>query len=191
MEFKLFNVSCKNEECGHSFVSSYSEHIVCPSCGEETLNYSSDAITVYSNDIFFDDIDEIMEHEDNVLTGVLIASSYISDDETIARFDDYEGFRLNLKESDFTDKIVKLSGLSSINEIEDFILANSDCHSDLIYDPIIPCIQREHYSDEEGYLFELGYVCSSQSKKVYKWIKENMDYVARTISETKRRYENR
>ena len=87
MELKLFNVVCKNEECKYSFVTSSDEHTSCPSCGEECIEYSNDMMTAETYDVFESNIDSLMEDKKAVLAGILIASSYASNDDTIARYE--------------------------------------------------------------------------------------------------------
>ena len=174
MELKLFNVVCKNEECKYSFVSSSDEHTSCPSCGEECIEYSDDTITTETNDVFESNIDLLMEDKKSLLAGVLIASSYISDDDVIARYDDNAGFRLNLKPSEFIDDIIKLFALKSESDLTKLIYSEfGDIHASLIYEPIFECIERDSYTDEYGDLYEWGYVKNSTAKKFYNWIRNN------------------
>lgn len=174
MELKLFNIVCRNKECGYSFVSSSDEHTSCPSCGEECIEYSNDMMTAETYDVFESNIDLLMEDKKAVLAGILIASSYATCDDTIARYDDNAGFRLNLKSSEFIDDMVKLLKLKSTSDLIEMIYDEfGDIHASLIYDPIFECIERESYNDEDGNLYESGYIKHSTAKKFYNWIKNN------------------
>lgn len=182
MEFELFAVSCKNKDCGYGFVTNSIEHKRCPSCDGKLIEYSPDSINATSNDIFIDDLEESMNTKRHALAGILVASSYASGDPIIARFDDYSGFNLNLHESEFTDKILKVLGLSSISELEVMINESMEVHPSLIYEPILDCIQRERFVDEDDCLYESGEVEPYIAKKFYYWILNNTSHIAEVIS---------
>ena len=175
MKMELFNIVCKNEDCGYEFISNCDEHIVCPSCGEESLNYLHQTI---SADIKDNDINYSMYvcDEETTLASILIASTNASGDYTIARYDDNRGFRLNLKDSEFIDKIIDKLNLNSMSELEKLIREKlgADIHSLLIYDPIFDFIERSSYSDEDGCLYEEGYVSSTIAKKAHDYIVEKL-----------------
>ena len=176
MKITLFTVICNNSECEHQFMTSSSEHTLCPCCGEESIEYLDDTVVATYDEK--EDLTEAMSDKSDILTGILIASTYVSGDCVIARFDDNQGFRLNLKESDFTDDIVKLLNLSSIDDFISIIYDEIyDVHPLLIYDPLFECIERESYTDEEGCLYESGEVRPSIAKEFYDWILNNHEYI--------------
>lgn len=176
MKVTLFTVICKNSECENQFMTSSSEHTLCPCCGEESIEYLDDTVVATYNEK--KDLTEAMSDKRDVLTGILIASTYISNDCVIARYDDNQGFRLNLKESDFTDDIVKLLNLSSTNDLISMIYDElGEIHALLIYDPVFDCIERESYTDEDGCLYESGEVRPSIAEEFYDWISDNHDYI--------------
>ena len=176
MEYNLFLVKCNNEECGHEFVTNSTEHTSCPSCGEQ-VSYSNDYIVAKTNDIFDADVESYMNDVEGILSGILIASTYVSNKETIARYSDDDCFKFNIKKSKFTDEMVELLNLSSIQDIVDMLEELVDVHSAFIYDPIIPCIARDSYEDEDGCLYESGYIDKFNSKKFYNWILNNKKYI--------------
>lgn len=183
MEINLYTVTCNNDECGHEFMTSSTEHSTCPSCGEENITYSNDSVVAtYTKK---DNLDEILDDQESILLGILIASSYISNDYVIARYDDNSGFKLNFKESNFTDDMVKLLGLSSFNELVSLIFDTfgEDIHAKLIYDCRFSCIERDSYSDEYGALYESGEVYSSDSKEFYNWINSHKDFIKEMFSD--------
>lgn len=176
MKFKLFAVNCKNEECGHELVTNSLEITSCPSCGGD-IAYSDDYITAISDEIFSSDVKSLVDDKETALAGILIALSYINGHDTIARYDDNCGFRLNIKKSEYTDKILNKLGISSIPQLQDLIEENMDEHESLIIDPVFECIERSYYYDEDDNLYERGYVASSTAKKFYDWILANTDYI--------------
>ena len=189
MNVTLFTVICKNSECENQFMTSSPEHTLCPCCGEESIEYLDNTI-VATYDKKEDltestpDISDVLTDKSDVLTAILIASTYASGDCVIARYDDNQGFRLNLKESNFTEDIVKLLNLSSTNDLISMIYEelNDEEHALLIYDPVFDCIERESYTDEYGYLYESGQVKPSTAKKFYSWISNNHDYIKEMLS---------
>lgn len=182
MEITLFNVICNNNECEHQFMTSSREHNLCPCCGEKSIQYLNDTIIARYNEKEdltdgTSEIDAISDKRE-VLTAILIASTYISNDPVIARYDDNQGFRLNLRESNFTEDIIKLLNLSSASELISMIYDELyDVHPLLIYDPLFECIERDSYTDEYGCLYESGEVISSIAKEFYNWVKNNQDYI--------------
>lgn len=187
MEIRLFKIECKNEECGFSSLIESTEHMNCPNCGEETLEWSSDSIIVETYDIFKSDIYELIEDKRDLLAAIIIASSYVSGDSVIARYEDdgeNAGFGLNMRTSEFVDEMVKLFNLKSEDELVSLIYNEfGDIHASLIYDPIFDCIERDSYSDIYGNLYESGSVTPSIAKKFYQWIKENKGYIAEILNE--------
>lgn len=183
MEINLYTVTCNNDECRHEFMTSSTEHSTCPSCGEENVTYSdSYVVATYTEK---DNLDKIMNDKENILTGILIASSYISNDYVIARYDDNAGFRLNFRESAFTDEMVKLLNLSSFDDLVSLIFDTfgEDIHESLIYEGIFSCIERDSYYDEDGALYESGEVYSSDSKEFYNWINSHKDFIKEMFSD--------
>lgn len=174
MEIKLFSIKCKNEECGFESLITSTEHMNCPSCGEETLEWSNDSIVAETYDLFESDIDGLIEDKRDLLAAIVIASSYISGDCVIARYEDNSGFELNMRTSEFTDEMVELLKLKSEDELVSMIHDEIiDIHASLIYDPVFTCIERDSYSDSYGDLYESGSVRPSIAKKFYNWIKDN------------------
>ena len=174
MEIRLFKIECKNEECGFESLVTNTEYMSCPSCGEETLEWSNDSIVAETCDVFNSDIENLIEDKRDLLAAVVIASSYINGDCVIARYEDNTGFQLNMKSSEFTDKMVELFKLKSEYELIEMIHGEfQDIHASLIYDPIFECIERDNYSDIYGDLYESSSVRPSIAKKFYTWIKDN------------------
>ena len=129
MKYDLFLVKCSNEECSHEFVTNSTEHTDCPSCGEQ-VSYSNDSIVAKTNDIFDADVESYMNSVEGILSGILIASTYASNDDVIARYSDDDSFRFNINKSAFTDEMVKLIGVSSIYDIVDMLEERVDVHGE-------------------------------------------------------------
>lgn len=177
MEIKLYEVKC--EDCEFETLTTSNEYMSCPNCGENSLKWSNDTITAETNDVFKSEIENLVEDEADILAMILIANSYVTGDKVIATYEDLGRFELNFKESTFTDEIVKMLRLESINELESKIYKGiPDIHSSLIYDPIFCFIERDSCTDEYDNLFEKGYVKPSTAKKIYEWLKENRNYIA-------------
>lgn len=182
MEIILFKIECKNEECGFESLTTSTEHMNCPSCGEETLEWSNDSIVAETYDLFNSDIENLIEDKRDLLAAVVIASSYISGDCVIARYEDNTGFQLNMRSSEFIDEMVKLFKLKSEDELIKMIHNEfQDIHASLIYDPIFECIERDNYSDIYGDLYESGSVSPSIAKKFYTWIKNNKSKIVEML----------
>ncbi|MBQ8997107.1 MAG: hypothetical protein IJ086_00275 [Clostridium sp.] len=181
MEIRLFSVTC--EDCEFETLTTSNEYMSCPSCGEDSLKWSNDTILAESYDVFKEDIGGLIKESRDVLGAIVIANSYISGESTLAWYDDNEGFRLNLKETEFTDEIVKLLKLESTSDLKEKIYdgIGEDIHSLLIYDPMFECIERDRYCDEYDDLYESGSVIPSTAKKFYEWIKENRNWVVSLV----------
>lgn len=181
MEITLFKVICNNCECNTQFMTNSTEHTICPNCGEESIHYENDTIVATYNEKT--DYSTLIFNKVEALVGILIASTYSSGDCVIARYDDNQGFRLNLKQSTFTDKILEILNLSSINDLNSLIYDELDkqyeIHSVLIYDPIFECIERESYTDEHGCLYESSEVIPSIAEEFFNFILENSDSISK------------
>lgn len=180
MEFTLLSVKCENQECRYEFVTNSREHTSCPSCGENIV-YSDDYITAISNDIFSNDINSLMSNKEGVLAGVVIALAYINGEDTVARYDDCDGFRFNIKESIYTDKFLKILEIASRYHLEYLIEEYMNAHESFIIEPIFECIVRNYYYNEDCDLYESGNIESFISKKFYDWIIANISYVKKML----------
>ena len=181
MEIRLFNVIC--EDCEFETLTTSNEYMSCPSCGEDSLKWSNDTILATSYDVFKEGIGSLIDEPRDILGAIVIANSYISGDSTIARYDDIDGFRLNFKETNFTDEMVKLLKLESTSDLKKKIYdgIGEDIHSLLIYEPMFNCIERDKWYNEYNDLHESGFVISSTAKKFYEWIKENRNWVVSLV----------
>lgn len=182
MKFNLFVVMCQNEECGHEFVTNSGEHTSCPACGDNIV-YSNDSVEVETNEMFESDIASFMSTKEGALVGVLVSLAYINGADTIARYDDNIGFRLNIKNSEYTKKVLEKINIKSISELEDLVDETiEDAHESLIIEPVIDCIERSSYCDEDGTLYESGEINFASAKKFYKYLESHNYSIAELLS---------
>lgn len=178
MEIQIFKVFCKNKDCGYEFITSSDKHTHCPNCKEKDIEYNEGMAFNNPYNAHQLNVESLIEDKATALTAVLIASSYISGDDIIARYDDNKGFKLNLKSSKFIDDIIRMLDLTSESDLLDMISDEiEDTHASLIYEPKFACIKRYHYYDEDGDLHESGFVKYSISKEFYIWITNNLEKV--------------
>lgn len=178
MEMTLFMITCQERDCGHSFYSSSREHTSCPSCGNSSLVYEGGSIEVEIPFRLTEDyLDVAIESKEDLALAVVIANAYLTDSECVARYEDCSGFSLDLENTNFLEEMVAKFGFETLEEFEDWVEDIYDVHAHLIYDPIFPCIERDHYTDESGDLFESGWITSRDSQIFYRWIQNHPERV--------------
>ena len=181
MELTLFTIVCEHEDCGYVFISSSEEHRFCPCCGEEEVTYDDGVMTIEvpsSQEEVADYLNYAIESKGDLALAVILANASEVGDSCVARFDDDQGFRLNLRESDFLNQMIAQFGLASMDEFEEWIEEEvSDIHASLIFDPVIKYVSRDHYVDERGNLFESGHIEMADSEAIYRWIQTHTEQV--------------
>lgn len=181
MELTLFTIICQHEDCGYTFISNSEEHRLCPYCGEENVVYDDGIMTIEvpsSQEEVEDYLNYAIESKGDLALAVILANASVVGDSCVARFDDYQGFRLNLTESDFLNQMIAQFGLTSMDEFEEWVEEEVyDIHASLIFDPVIEYVSRDHYVDESGNLFESGHIEMADSEAIYEWIQNHPEQV--------------
>lgn len=181
MELRLFKIHCLEHGCGYVFISSSEEHRFCPCCGEENVVYDDGVMTIEvpsSQEEVEDYLNYAIESKGDLALAVILANASVVGDSCVARFDDYQGFRLNLTESDFLNQMIAQFGLTSMAEFEEWVEEEVyDIHASLIFDPVIKYVSRDHYVDESGNLFESGHIEMADSEAIYEWIQNHPEQV--------------
>lgn len=172
MELRLFKIHCLEQKCGYEFFSNSKAHTICPICGAENLAYRDDVMVEGADleDSLENYLSYAIETIEDFALAFVIANAYITDETCLARKDSFQGFRLNVKPSEFLQDQLYRFNMPSIDAFKLWLEKSVDLTAALIYDPVFRCIYRESYSDEEGNLYESGHINYSDAKRVFKWL---------------------
>ena len=178
MEMTLFMITCQERGCTHTFYSNSSEHTICPNCGKESLVYEGDSVEVEIPFRLTSGYLEVaIESKEDLAVALVLANASLTNQECVARYDDCVGFRLNLGCSNFLEEMIAKFGCDTVESFKTWVEEIDGIHAKLIYDPIFPCIEREHYVDESGDLYESGWMSHRDSQLIQQWIQDNPEQV--------------